>query len=416
MSKKRELTQEEKDDNLIVELLLKKGLKSAEDVTNTVNQMYGKVIQKLLDTEFDEFMEYKKGSHIEKKNENRRNGSTSKGKKVKTNFGDITVVPPRDRQGEFEPQIVKKRQKVLDGLDNTIIAMYAKGNTLKDIRELLRQIYGIELSEEAISNRTAAVSEEVEKWQNRRLEKCYPFVYVDCLYCFVKEELKSVKKAVYVVLGVNTKGTKDVLGIWISSQEAASKWSEIFEELKQRGVEEIFFVSMDGLTGLTEAVERVYPQAIMQRCIVHIVRNLYGILAKKEAKMVIADFKKIYTANSLEDAKAEYENFKKKYKDNKKIMNKVDSNINWIYQLFEYPKAIRKVIYTTNAIESLNSSLRKVTKGKGSFVNETALIKVLFLRVQDLQKSWAKGIANWNNVRNQLIGLFGDHFLQYLEN
>lgn len=145
-------------------------------------------------------------------------------------------------------------------------------------------------------------------------------------------------------------------------------------------------------------------------------RNIYGVLAKKDAKMVIADFKKIYTADSLENAKAEYKNFKEKYKDNKKIMNKVDSNIDWIYQLFEYPKAIRKVIYTTNAIESLNSGLRKVTKGKGSFVNETALIKVLFLRVQDLQKSWAKGIANWNNVRNQLVGLFGDRFLQYIDN
>ena len=147
-------------------------------------------------------------------------------------MGDITVVPPRDRNGEFEPQIIKKRQKVLEGLDNAIIAMYAKGNTLKDIRELLKEIYGIDLSEEAISNRTAVVSEEVEKWQNRRLEKCYPFVYVDCLYCFVKDDLRSVKKAVYVVLGVNAKGKKDVLGIWISSQEAASKWCEIFEDLE----------------------------------------------------------------------------------------------------------------------------------------------------------------------------------------
>lgn len=416
MSKKKELTQEEKEDNLIVDILLKRGMKSALDVTNTLKRMQQKVIQGLLDAEFNEFMEYEKGSHEEKKNDNRRNGSTSKGKKVKTNLGDITVVPPRDRNGEFEPQIIKKRQKVLEGLDNAIIAMYAKGNTLKDIRELLKEIYVIDLSEEAISNRTAVVSEEVEKWQNRRLEKCYPFVYVDCLYCFVKDDLRSVKKAVYVVLGVNAKGKKDVLGIWISSQEAASKWCEIFEDLKQRGVEEIFFVSMDGLAGLAETVEKVYPQAIMQRCVVHIVRNLYSILAKKEVKQVIADFKKIYTADSLECAKAEYKNFKEKYKDNKKIMNKVDGNIDWIYQLFEYPQAIRKVIYTTNAIESLNSGLRKVTKGKGSFVNETALIKVLFLRVQDLQKSWDKGIANWNNVRNQLIELFGDRFLQYIDN
>lgn len=416
MTKKKELTQEEKDDNLIIDLLLKKGMKNAEDITNTFNQMYGKIVQRLLDEEFNEFMKYDKGSHEKKTNENRRNGVTSKGKKVKTGNGEIVIVPPRDREGKFEPQIVKKRQKVLDGLDNIIITMYAKGNTLKDIKELLQQIYSIELSEEAISNRTAAVNEEVEKWQNRQLQKCYPFVYVDCLYCSVKEDLRSIKKAIYVILGVNISGIKDVLGVWISEQESASKWCEIFEELKQRGVEDIFFVSMDGLSGLPDAVEKVFPQAIMQRCIVHIVRNLYSVLPKKESKAVIADFKKIYTTSSLSNAKLEYENFRKKYKDNKKIMNKVDSNIEWVYQLFEYPKAIRKVIYTTNAIESLNSGLRKVTRGKGSFVNETALIKVLYLRIMDLQKSWSKGIANWNNVRNELVELFGERFIKYIEN
>ena len=176
MTKKKELTQEEKDDNLIIDLLLKKGMKNAEDITNTFNQMYGKIVQRLLDEEFNEFMKYDKGSHEKKTNENRRNGVTSKGKKVKTGNGEIVIVPPRDREGKFEPQIVKKRQKVLDGLDNIIITMYAKGNTLKDIKELLQQIYSIELSEEAISNRTAAVNEEVEKWQNRQLQKCYPFV------------------------------------------------------------------------------------------------------------------------------------------------------------------------------------------------------------------------------------------------
>lgn len=416
MSKKKELTQEEKDDNLIIELLIKKGLKSAVDITNTFNNMYGKIVQKLIDEEFNEFLGYEKGSHEEKPTENRRNGSTSKGKKVKTGSGEITIVPPRDREGKFEPQIVKKRQKVLEGLDNIIIAMYAKGNTLADIKELLMQIYSIELSEEAISNRTAVVNEEVEKWQNRQLEKCYPFVYVDCLYCSVKEDLRSVKKAIYVVLGVNVNGVKDVLGVWISDQESASKWCEIFEELKQRGVEDIFFVSMDGLAGLTEAVEKVYPHTVTQRCIVHIVRNLYSILSKKDAKTVIGDFKKIYTAPSLTHAKKEYENFCKKYKDNNKIINKVASNIDWIYQLFEYPPAIRKVIYTTNAIESLNSGLRKVTRGKGSFVNETALIKVLYLRIVNLQKKWSHGIANWNNVRNELASLFKDRFLKYIEN
>lgn len=414
---KKELSKEEQVDKQILDLLIKeKGIKSAKDISNTLNAMYGKIVQRLLDEEFNEFMEYEKGSHEEKKDRNRRNGSTSKGKKVKTDNGEITIVPPRDREGKFEPQIVKKRQKVLEGFDNLVISLYAKGNSLKDIKETIEQIYSIELSEETISNMTKSVSEEVEKWQKRKLQKCYPFVYVDCLYCSVKEDLRSVKKAIYVVLGVDTQGIKDVLGIWIETTESASKWCEIFEELKERGVEDIFFVSMDGLSGLPEAVEKVFPQAIMQRCIVHITRNIYSIIAKKDCKEVIADFKKIYTANNLEESKLEYENFKKKYEKNKKLLKKVDDNIQWIFQIFEYPPYIRKVIYTTNAIESLNAGLRKVTKGKGSFVNENALLKVLYLRIKDLQKNWSKGIASWKNVQHELIEIFGKRFLKYFEN
>ena len=411
---KKEITEEEKIDNQILDLLMKKGIKTAPEISKALNQMYGKVVQRLLDEEFNEFMEYEKGSHVNKKDTNRRNGSTSKGKKVKTDNGEITIIPPRDREGKFEPQIVKKRQRVLEGFDNLVISMYAKGNSLKDIKETIREIYSIELSEETISNMTKSVNEEIVKWQNRKLQKCYPFVYIDCLYCSVKEDLRSIKKAIYVVLGVDTEGKKEVLGIWIDSTESASKWCEIFEELKSRGVEDIFFVSMDGLTGLSEAIESVYPQAITQRCIVHIVRNIYSILPKKETKEIISDFKKIYTSSNLENAKLEYENFIEKYKENKKLIKKVKENIEWIYQLFDYPIGIRKVIYTTNAIESLNSGLRKVTKGKGSFINENALMKVLFLRIQDLQKNWSKGIRNWGKVQNELSILFEDRFLKYI--
>ena len=413
---KKELSEEEKIDNQILDLLMKKGIKTAPEISNALNSMYGKIVQRLLDTEFDEFMEYEKGSHTKEKGSNRRNGSTSKGKKVKTDNGEIVIVPPRDRDGKFEPQIIKKRQKVLEGFDDLVISLYAKGNSLTDIKEAIKEIYSIELSEETISNMTKSVSEEIEKWQNRKLEKCYPFVYVDCLYCSVKEDLRSIKKAIYVVLGVNAKGKKDVLGIWIDTTESASKWCEIFEELKTRGVEDIFFVSMDGLAGLPEAVEKIYPQAIMQRCIVHITRNIYSVTAKKESKEIIGDFKKIYTSNNLEEAKLEFKNFKTKYKENKKVLKKVEENIDWIYQIFEYPPSIRKVIYTTNAIESLNAGLRKVTKGKGSFINERALMKVLYLRIQDLQKKWSKGIANWINVRNELAQIFDIRFFKYIEN
>ena len=412
---KKELSEEEKIDNQILDLLMKKGIKTAPEISKTLNQMYGKVVQRLLDEEFNEFMEYEKGSHNNKKDTNRRNGSTSKGKKVKTDNGEITIIPPRDREGKFEPQIVKKRQKVLEGFDHLVISMYAKGISLKDIKDTIKEIYSIELSEETISNMTKAVSKEVETWQNRRLKKCYPFVYIDCLYCSVKEDLRSIKKAIYIVLGVDIRGKKDVLGIWLDITESASKWYEIFEDLKERGVEDIFFVSMDGLVGLPESIEKIYPQTIMQRCIVHIVRNIYALLPKKEVKQVITDFKKIYTASNLEKAKAEYEKFKEKYQENKKLMKKVNENIEWIYQLFDYPINIRKAIYTTNSIESLNNGLRKVTKGKGAFISDIALMKVLYLRIQDLQKSWSKGISNWNKIENELALLFEDRFFKYIE-
>ena len=415
MAKNKELTEDEKLDNQIIGLLLKKGISTGAEISKTFNEMYGKIVQRLLDIEFDEFMEYEKGSHEKKKDENRRNGVSSQGKKVKTDNGEIIIRPPRDRDGKFEPQVVKKRQKVLGGFDNLVISLYAKGMSLEDIKEAIQQIYKVELSKETLSKMTEAVSEEVENWKNRELKKCYPFVYVDCLYCAIKENLVSEKHAIYVALGVGEDGVKEVLGIWIDKTESASKWCEIFEELKERGVEDIFFVSMDGLTGLPEAVEKVYPKAIMQRCIVHIVRNIYSVIPKKDAKEIIADLKKIYTATNLENAKLEYENFKEKYKDKEKLLKKVKSDINWIYQIFEYPPAIRKVIYTTNAIESLNSALRKVTKGKGSFINKNALMKVLYLRVKDLQKKWSMGIANWTNVKRELGEIFGERFLKHIE-
>ena len=375
---KNEITEEEKIDKQILDLLMKKGIKTAPEISKALNQMYGKVVQRLLDEEFNEFMEYEKGSHENKKDNNRRNGATSKGKKVKTDNGEITIVPPRDREGKFEPKIVKKRQKVLEGFDNLVISMYAKGNTLKDIKETIREIY------------------------------------IDCLYCSVKEDLRSIKKAIYVVLGVDTEGKKEVLGIWIDTTESASKWCEIFEELKLRGVEDIFFVSMDGLTGLPEAIESVYPQTITQRCIVHIVRNIYSILDKKKAKDVIADFMQIYTGSNINFAKLAYENFLQKYKENTKLIKKVNDLIHHVFSIFDYPIEIRKVMYTTNPIESLNSCLRKVTRGKGAFPSENSVFKVLFLRIQELTEKWSRPIQNWKTIQAQLIEIFGDRYTKYL--
>jgi len=401
----------------IIDMILKEreeDLKTGRDVNDFFEDLYGDLIQALLEGEMDDFIGYKKGEHGEKESENRRNGYSSKGKVVKTKHGEIKVDMPRDRNGEFEPIIVGKRQKVLEGLDEKVIAMYSRGMTLSDIREMIKEIYKIELSNQKISTLTASVSEKIEKWQNRRLKECYPFVYVDCLYCYVKENLTSVKKAVYVMLGIDTEGKKEVIGVWIDRSESANFWQGIFEEIQSRGVKEILFVSMDGLKGLPEAIERVFPKTIIQRCIVHIVRNLYGILNKKEAGVIIKDFKKIYTAANRELAEIEYNEFIEKYKDNKRLIAKVSDYIQYVYNLFEYPEEIRKIIYTTNPIESLNSGLRKVTRGKGSFINEMALMKVLYLRIENLEKKWCQGSKNWRNVQNQLAILFEERYTKYL--
>lgn len=394
-------------------ILSSNSIKTGKDVSEVFNNLRGKVIQKLLDAEMDEFLGYTKGSHDEKNNSNRRNGTTSKAKKVKTDYGEITICPPRDRDGKFEPQIVKKRQKVLEGFDDIAIAMYAKGMSLKDISDMIKQIYKVDLSIETISNLTSQVSEEVKKWQDRPLENFYPFVYVDCLYAPVKNDFISEKTAIYVMLGINKDGFKDVLGIWINETESAYFWTTVFEEIRSRGVDDILFVSMDGLAGLPEAIEKVFPKTITQRCIVHIVRNIYSILDKKRAKEVIYDFKQIYTASNINFAKLAYENFLQKYKDNTKLIKKVNDLIEHVFSIFDYPVEIRKVMYTTNPIESLNSSLRKVTRGKGSFISKEALFKVLYLRIKDLQTTWSKGTKNWNNIQYQLVQLFGDRVFKF---
>ena len=410
------MKKKESENKEIVDLILKKREKLAtgRDVNDFFEDLYGDIIQALLEGEMHDFLGYDKGKHVDKATGNRRNGYSSKGKKVKTKNGEIKIDMPRDRDGEFEPKIVGKRQRVLEGLDEKVIAMYSRGMTLEDIKEMIKEIYKIELSNQTISTLTASVSKKIEEWQNRELKECYPFVYVDCLYCYVKENLVSVKKAVYVMLGIDTEGKKEVIGVWIDKTESANFWNGIFEEIKARGVKDIFFVSMDGLKGLPEAIEKIYPQTITQRCIVHLVRNVYSVLNKKEAGEIIKDFKRIYTAVNKDMAKIEYEEFKKKYKENKRLIKKVEEYVEYIYPLYEYPEEIRKIIYTTNPIESLNSALRKVTRGKGAFINEMALMKVLYLRIENLEKKWCKGSQNWRNVQNQLTIIFEERYTKYL--
>ena len=414
MKAKKEKKEDTPEYKMAEELIKNGGLKSLTDLQGSIDSLYSNMLQILLNEEMNSHLGYEKSSHEDKEKENRRNGHSSKAKKVKTKNGVITIDMPRDREGTFEPEILKKRQRVLEGMDDIVISMYAKGNTLEDISELIEKMYKIKLSKETLSNMTDTVSEAVKEWQSRALKKIYSIIYVDCLYCYVKRDLVGEKTAVYVAIGIDINGFKEVIGLYIDKTESATFWQSIFEDIKLRGTEDILFVCLDGLKGLPESITKVFPKVITQKCVVHIVRNIYDVLNKKETKEAIADFKKIYTAPNLELAKLEYKNFIEKYEENTKLIKKVNGVIDDIFGLFDFPKEIRKLIYTTNAIESVNAGLRKVTRGRGSFINENALLKVLYLRIKDLEKKWAKGTANWKTVQNQLVELFGHRVLKHL--
>ena len=401
----------------ILEMLMEKteaGKTTYQDVNEMLNKLRQKMMQKLLDKEFEEHMKYKKGSHEEKTNDNRRNGKGTT-KTLKTTDGEYDVTMPRDRDGSFEPILIPKRKRIIEDLSEQITLLYAKGNSIRDIKDILKGIYGTKINEEFISEATSMVSEEVNEWKNRPLKSMYTIIYMDCLYTTVREEGKSKKEAVYVALGIDITGKKEIIGFWEGESESSSFWYGVLEEIKERGVKDILFLCTDGVTGFKEILEQAYPKTIHQRCIVHIIRNMTPCVPKKEMKQLCDDLKYIYKVNTLEEAEAGVQSFREKYKSNKILIKKFENNIESMLNLYNYSLNIRKLIYTTNAIESVNSCLRKVTNGKGCFVSKEALEKVLYLRVKELSKKWNRSTkSNWTIILNELIDLFGDRVEKYI--
>ena len=415
---KNEISKETRD--IIIDEAVKQykegKIKSSLDVENFLDNLLQPLMQKLLDTELENHLEYSKYEHNKnKKNKtNNRNGHC-KTKKVKTKNGNIEIQTPRDREATFEPIIIEKGQTTLTGFEDKCIALYAKGMSLRDIEKTLKEIYGVKINKDQITTLISAVNEETEKWRNRPLKPLYVFTYADCLYVPIKDDLKSDKKAIYVIIGVDSEGYKDILGMWVDKTESGSFWSSVFEDLKNRGVEDILYMSSDGIAGFKGSLERVFPKTHAQRCVVHLVRNLYGICPKKEAKLIIADFKKIYTSISFDDAKIRLDEFKETWKKYEKVVKKVESFMEFLEPLFELPQEIRKCIYTSNAVESVNSALRKVTRGKGAFPSEASVFKVMYLRIRELKAKWNKPIPNWKTIRQQLIDLFEERYTKYIE-
>ena len=421
MSKKENKKKEEPKtlNELIIDEAVKQykegNIKSGLDVTNFLDGLLQPLMQKLLDAELENHLEYQKYEHEKgKKQTNTRNGHC-KPKTVKTEYGNIEVETPRDRNSTFEPVIIEKGQTRLPGFEDKCIALYAKGMSLRDIENTLKEIYGVKINKDQITTLISAVNEETEKWRTRPLKPMYVFTYADCLYVPIKDDITSDKKAVYVIIGVDVYGYKEILGMWIDTTESATFWTNVFEDLKERGVEDILYMSSDGIAGFKNSLERVFPKTQVQRCVVHLTRNLYSICPKKEAKAIIGEYKKIYTSSNLEDANLNLEGFKEKYKEQKRIVKKVEDSMQYLEPLFELPQEIRKCIYTSNAVESVNSALRKVTRGKGAFPSEASVFKVMYLRIKELREKWKKPIQNWKTIQPQLIEIFGERYTNYIE-
>lgn len=395
---------------------LVKSISSEEDLNAVMRQLSRGLLERVLEAEMTEHLGHDSGAVVINSEGNTRNGI---GKKiVKGDLGEVELDIPRDRQGEFEPQIIKKHQRRLTGLDKRILSLYARGLSTTDIQDELKEMYEVELSSSLISEVTDAVLAEVKAWQSRPLEALYPVVYLDCIYVKLRVEGSVRTQAVYVAIAINLDGHKEVLGLWVGTEatEGSRFWLSVLTELQQRGLEDAFIFCVDGLKGFPEAIEQVYPQSQVQLCIVHLIRNSLHFVPWDQRKEVAKDLKAIYTAASEKKAEEALEAFEEKYKADYPTVGQIWRR-NWlnIIPIFDYPADIRKVIYTTNVIESLNYSLKKPLKTRGAFPTEDSLMKVLYLAISNASKKWTLPIKSWKKALNWFAQLFGDRLLNRLD-
>lgn len=397
----------------IRELIKEKQLVTAQDVQDMLKEMFADTLQEMLEAELDTELGYPKNGSSPETSSNRRNGHTKKS--VRSEYGELELEVPRDREGEFEPTVVKKRQRDVTGIEEQILALYAKGVTVRDIQAHLNQLYGIEVSPTLISNVTNRIMPLIREWQARPLQQAYAVVFLDAIHYKVKQEGHIVNKAVYVVIGIDFDGNKDVLGMWIGEHETSKFWLTVLNELKNRGVEDILICCVDNLTGFSEAIKACYPNTEIQKCVVHQIRNSIRYVSYKDTKKLLANLKPVYTAPTEDAALSALDDFEKIWGTRYPLV--VQSwRRNWgeIATFFKYPPEIRKLIYTTNMIESYNRQLRKVTKGKAVFPNDESLLKMLYLVTQDVMLRWTGRIHNWGQILLQLSVFFPDRVKSFL--
>ena len=388
-----------------------KGLdvKSFDDLKDVFKLMVGEMLENGLEGELDDELGYTKYDYRNKDGENSRNGYSKK--TLKTSFGETEIKVPRDRDGEFEPQLVKKNQTTLTGdIEEKILSMYAKGMTTSDIEAHIQDIYGLECSDSTISRITDKILPVVREWQSRPLEEIYAVVFMDAIHFHVRSEGQIVKKAVYIAIGINMNGLKEVLGMWVGENESAKFWLSVMNGLKNRGLQDILIACVDGLTGFPAAIEAVYPKIEIQQCVIHQIRNTTRFVSYKDIKALMADLKKVYAAIDEQTALAELdEKWGNKYP---KIA--ISWRDNWanLSTYFKYPQDVRTLIYTTNAIEGFNRQLRKVTKNKGVFPTDDSLLKMLYLAMMDITKKWTGKRREWGQIHSQLEIFFADRLPQ----
>lgn len=400
MSRKRPETRLNKISKMLIEEYQPE---TVQDLQEALKDLLGDTMEQMLKAELDEHLDYEYGE--KPLSLNTRNGSSKK--TVKSSYGNIDLNIPRDREGSFEPQALKKYQKDISNIENQIISMYAKGMTTRDISTHIKEIYGFGISESMVSKITNKILPTIEEWQNRPLEKVYPFVFLDAIHYHVRENNIVVKKAVYIALGYNTEGYKEILGMWVGENESSKYWLLVLNQLKERGLEDILIVSTDNLSGFSQAIESVYPKTEIQKCVIHQIRNSTKFVSYRDIKELMKDLKTVYKASTEELALSNLDIFEEKW--GKKYPMCVNSwRNNWaeLATYFKYPEGIRKLIYTTNSIENFNRQLRKVTKNKTIFPNDYALQKSLYLAMVDASSKWTSRIRGWDQILSQLSIFF----------
>jgi len=402
---------EDKLKALVAELA--KDIKTEKDLGALTQQLIKLTVETALSAELDEHLGYDKHDPIGRGSGNSRNGTTSK--RLKGQHGDVSIETPRDRNGSFEPQFVRKGQTRLTQMDDQIIALYTKGLSTRDIVEAFKEMYGADVSAQLVSKVTERVLDQVIEWQNRPLDALYPIVYLDCIVLKIRHNKRVINKSMYLALGINLAGHKELLGLWLAETEGAKFWLSVLTELKTRGLQDILIACVDGLKGFPDAIQAEYPNTKIQLCIVHMVRNSLKYVSWKDYKAVTADLKKIYQSATEAEARQELEHFATTWDASyPKITLSWRNHWDNLITLFEYPPEIRKAIYTTNAIESLNSVIRKATKRRKLFPSDESAMKVVFLAIQDASKKWTMPIHNWKAALNRFIIEFGDRISEHL--